>query len=190
MIECWRITESVNALELLCSDKSVSLTSTFPLESRNKQYMATLLLFARLFPGNSLRYLPTGKPVADNGLHLSISHSADLVVMMRSDIPCGVDIEQIHPRVDKVKHKFLSDEELTRNSTLEQLTQYWTAKEAMFKVHGTDTVFMRSNIFVKILSPYEADAVLLDGELEIKRKIRFRVTDNMMLAWTETADEA
>lgn len=187
---CWKIIESVNALELLCSDNSVSLNSTFPLESRNKQYMATLLLFAKLFPETSLQYLPSGKPVVSNGEYLSISHSGDLVVMMRSAIPCGVDIEQIHPRVEKVKHKFLSDEELTRNSTLEQLTQYWTAKEAMFKVHGTDTVFMRSNIFVKILSPSEADAILLDGELEIKRKIRFRVTDNMILAWTETADEA
>lgn len=110
--------------------------------------------------------------------------------MMKSDHACGVDIERIHPRVRKVRHKFLNDAELlvTANSSDFLLTQYWTAKEAMFKVYGNDTVFMRSNIFADNLSDTEGIANLKDGSLEIRRKIRFHVNGDMILAWTERID--
>ncbi len=190
-IKCWKITESVRELELQCSKGAIPVSNTFTLESRYRQNMVTNLLYSDLFPGSDLSYLPSGKPVSDMGTFVSISHSGDLVVMMRSDISCGVDIERIHPRVGKVRHKFLNDDELhlTTNASTEILTQYWTSKEAMFKVHGTETIFMRSNIFVRIHSPERAEARLTDGALEIKREIRSRVADDMMLAWTESEDE-
>jgi 4'-phosphopantetheinyl transferase len=191
-IKCWKITENTGDLEMQCKSKSIVVHNDFTLEARYQQSMVTRLLHAELFPDTILSYLPTGKPVVDNEKFISISHSGDIVVMMRSQYACGVDIEKIHERVGKVRHKFLNDEELALNihSSKEILTQYWTAKEAMFKVHGTDTIFMRNNIFVKLHSPVLAEARLTDGDLVIERNIRYYVNGDMMLAWTETNDEA
>lgn len=149
--------------------------------------MVTSLLHHLLFPGTKLSYERTGKPFVNGGANISISHSGNTLVMMRSAEPCGVDIEMVHPRVRKVRHKFLNDAELliTENVDDYRLAQYWTAKEAMFKVSGSDRVFMRSNIFVHNLSSSDATAVLKDGATEITRRIRFRTYDNLVLAWTE-----
>lgn len=189
---CWTVTESVDELGMICSERGVETINSFTHEARIKQYMATLILHSTMFKNAPLSYLPTGKPVVTGDQHISISHSGDKIVMMQSDVACGIDIERIHSRVEKVKHKFLNDQELKTftDASISTLTQLWTAKEAMFKVHGTDTVFMRNNIFVDIESPDLGHAVLKEGALELKRNILFRVNEDMMLAWTETADEA
>lgn len=188
----WHVNETVDSLENQCVQIGLGLPPAVHIESRRKQVMVTALLHYRLFPGTRLSYTRTGKPMVDNGQHVSISHSGDVLVMMKSNEPCGIDIERIHPRVRKVRHKFLNDSELltTTHSSDFTLTQFWTAKEAMFKVYGSDKVFMRSNIFVHDLSETESTAVLKDGQLEIKRKIKYRITGDMMLAWTEKCDEA
>lgn len=191
-ILCWQVNESAGSLEQQCLQYGLEIPPQMHLESRRNQVMATSLLHRLIFPGTSLSYARTGKPMVSNDQHISISHSGDILVMMKSDYSCGVDIERIHPRVRKVRHKFLNDTELlvTTNSSDFTLTQYWTAKEAMFKVYGSDAVFMRSNIFVYSLSDTEAIAELKDGSLEIRRKIRFHINGDMILAWTEHIDEA
>lgn len=191
LILCWHVAESTEELEHLCVQRDIILPPPMHLESRRKQVMATSLLHAQLFPGTILSYTGTGKPVIDSNNHVSISHSGEMLVMMKSSIPCGIDIERIHSRVQKVRHKFLNDDELveTEHASDHIVTQYWTSKEAMFKVSGSDRVFMRSNIFVRDLNADHATAVLIDGAEEIRRKIRFHVNEDMILAWTEACDE-
>lgn len=188
----WQVNETAHSLENQCHQYGLDVPPAMHLESRRNQVMATALLHRLLFPGTLLNYAPTGKPMVGNDQHVSISHSGDILVMMKSNYPCGVDIERIHPRIRKVRGKFLSDSELnaTTSSSDFRLTQYWTAKEAMFKVYGSDKVFMRSNIFVDNLSDSFATVVLKDGSVVIERKIRFQISGDMILAWTELCDEA
>ncbi len=176
---------------MLCDAAGINLVNTFALESRYQTYLATQLLCKGLFGTGVLRYHPTGKPYIDQLRKVSISHSGNLVVMMRSVDECGVDLEKIHSRVQKVSHKFLNDEELERvnGAPVETLVRYWCAKEAMFKVYGSQDVFMRSNIFVDDVTEAGAKAVLIDGDLRIPRTIKFHTLDGMMLAWTEVCDE-
>lgn len=190
-IECWAITESVAELERLCAESGITPVNNFVLEARYQQYMVTQLLFCRLFENETLKYKPSGKPYVSESRFISISHSGDVVVMMRSESECGVDIERIHPRVEKVKHKFLSDEELERvkDEDFRTLVLYWTAKEAMFKVYGSEDVFMRSNIFVSDVTSLSAHAELRDGELVIERAVYYHLLDEMMIAWTEPYNE-
>lgn len=188
LIANWTITEGSEALERACDKAGINPVNNFTLEARYQQYLVTQLLFAEMFQGEKLSYESTGKPVTNSEHFVSISHSGNTVVIMKSDVACGVDIERIHPRVEKVKHKFLNDEELIRvkAGSHEELVRYWTAKEAMFKVYGSQDVFMRSNIFVNNVTSSQADALLRDGELVISRTINYRVLGEMMLAWTET----
>lgn len=187
-IACWTITEGSVALERACGEAGLIPVNNFTLEARYQQHLVTQLLFAQMFQGEKLSYESTGKPVTNSEHFVSISHSGNTVVMMKSDVACGVDIERMHPRIEKVKHKFLNDEELIRLTAAsnEELVRYWTAKEAMFKVYGSQGVFMRSNIFVNNVTSSQADALLRDRELIISRTINYRMLGEMILAWTET----
>ncbi len=191
VVVSWKITETFAELQDLVNSERIPPPQLTGHELRQKQQMIIQLLHNFLSSGFALTYNQYGKPEVNNGQYVSISHSGEYVVMMLASFLCGVDIEKITGQVRRIRSKFLNDDELASTETANEtvLTKYWTAKEAMFKVHGTDKVFLRSNIFVEF-SEERCVAILKDGELEMKRSIRFEQIDNLLLAWTEPYDEA
>jgi 4'-phosphopantetheinyl transferase len=99
---------------------------------------------------NQLKYKENGKPEIKNG-YISISHSGPWVVIkMSKKQEIGVDIEKISERILKIKNRFLSETEIEiicKNS-IEKMILCWSAKEAIFKKHGGDTVFFKEKISV------------------------------------------
>lgn len=71
---------------------------------------------------------------------LSISHSKDVVaVIISRSNPVGIDVEYIHPKVQRVADKFMSDDEMKdmpENKKDEFLILHWSAKETLFKYYG------------------------------------------------------
>ena len=67
---------------------------------------------------------------------------------------CGIDIEKIDGKIEKIKSKFLSDEELkiTKNDIIE-LTKYWSIKESTYKLKGS-TVPLKKIKIKKISENY------------------------------------
>ena len=112
-------------------------------EERRTQHLAVRLLFKLMMPEADLNQLV----MADNGkpylmglpFHFSFSHCKGYAACAVDDKPVGIDIEIIHPRIAKVAHKFLNDQEKTMIAGLEeknqlnQLAFLWAAKEAMYK---------------------------------------------------------
>ena len=100
-----------------------------------------------------------GKPFTDKeGIHLSISHSNDMVVCAVCDNPIGIDVEEIKPinlkLINKVctdreaeyileKHKEM-DEETEEREVLLRFYEVWTAKEGYFKKEGTGITNLKS----------------------------------------------
>lgn len=188
----WHIIESEDELKTLCQFAGIQFENSPHHEMRRKQQLVTLLLHKQLHGTAPLSYTATGKPIINDTNFVSISHSEDYVIMMSSQHPCGVDIEKVGHQVRKIRHKFLNDAELavTKDADETELTRYWSAKEAMFKVYGADGVYLRNNIFVAPITSECWQAVLQDGTLELKRLIRFKQFDKMIIAWTEPTDEA
>jgi 4'-phosphopantetheinyl transferase EntD len=108
------------------------------------------------FPISLIKIADTRKPyLEDEAYHFSISHCSNYAAAIVSkDKRVGVDIEVPTPKVDKIKHKFLHEEELNWTGTFQQpsisnlrwlgkdtaayqpfnlLTLLWCAKEAVFK---------------------------------------------------------
>jgi len=83
-------------------------------------------------------YQPDGRPVLEESqFNVSISHSANLVVVLLSDIACGVDAELKNRNIDKIAQRFLHPDEMgyiksSGNRGFLQML-YWCAKEAIFK---------------------------------------------------------
>ncbi|MEY4812411.1 MAG: hypothetical protein RLZZ462_1284 [Bacteroidota bacterium] len=136
----WSIQEPASFFET-----DVQLAVPITNEERRTQHLAVRLLFKLMMPEADLSQLV----MADNGkpyliglpFHFSFSHCKGYAACAVDDKPVGIDIEIIHPRIAKVAHKFLNDQEramitaLEEQAQLNQLAFLWAAKEAMYKKH-------------------------------------------------------
>ena len=136
----WSIQEPVSFFET-----DVQLAVPIANEERRTQHLAVRLLFKLMMPEADLSQLV----MADNGkpyliglpFHFSFSHCKGYAACAVDNQPIGIDIEIIHPRIAKVAHKFLNDQEkamietLDEKDQLNQLAFFWAAKEAMYKKH-------------------------------------------------------
>jgi 4'-phosphopantetheinyl transferase len=155
----WQITESTEELRsaITLSTGEESLYQSFVAESRKKQWLAYRLLLRHLLaPADiAIEYDPSGKPfLAGTNLHISVTHTEDLAgVIISRNARVGIDIEKIRPRIEKVRDKFISEEEslfIRKETELEQLTLAWCAKEALYKLYGMRNLDFRENIRVDI----------------------------------------
>lgn len=123
--------------------KYAKIAKTFRGKSlkRRKEELGGALLIEHLGIKNDIRYLENGKPVVDDG-HISISHSENLVGLVFSTHPVGLDIQSPTPKLFNIKDKFCNERELALfGESLEKLTLIWSAKEAIFKVYGENLAF-------------------------------------------------
>ena len=159
----WQAVESVVEL---CSklgvhpDKSPHKAAT-----RQKEWLATRILLQHLFPGDmpSLEYDDHGKPhLINSGMAISISHTGHTVGVLVSNRPsCGLDIEHLHPRIEKIARRFLSDEEahVLEHRNLEALFVAWGAKEVLYKIYGKGNLVFREHLRVKPFQLAESGTV-------------------------------
>jgi 4'-phosphopantetheinyl transferase len=94
-----------------------------------------------------------GKPhIKDTPFHLSFSHSHELVAVILSNQPTGIDIQALVPKIERLAHKFMRKEELDSLKTetrLQHLHVYWGAKEALYKAHGRKELDFKQHIFIQ-----------------------------------------
>jgi 4'-phosphopantetheinyl transferase EntD len=118
---------------------------------RKREFVATRLLRHDIFGHQHIHYDEIGAPYIKDEGFISISHSKNIVgIAICKDFKLGLDIESIQSKIEKIKHKFLSDEE--RNeldcNSLEVLTMVWTGKESLYKVSGTNGINFRTQLFL------------------------------------------
>lgn len=96
---------------------------------------------------------PVGKPVLNNpAQHISISHSPVFAAAMLSHTtPVGIDLEMVNPKVERIAYKFLRDDEIEAinpNEKIEKLILYWSAKEALYKLHGLGGIAFTTQLLI------------------------------------------
>lgn len=151
----WYINETIAELEKIYSEMNtngISVPKTKS-ESRVKQWLATRLLLNTFFEDVDVLYNEYGKPTLSNGWHISISHSYEYVaILLNKNNACGIDIEKINPKVERIKTKFLSSTDLKKITSLEELTIYWGAKEALYKCYGKKEILFIEHLFISNFS--------------------------------------
>ena len=166
-IALWDITETEEQLMELLENDAVIAEEIIPFTStkRRLEYLASRCAINQLtgeiqhvcYHENRAPYL------AGNSLNISISHTGHYaVVATHPTEKVGIDIERIGDKVGRVRHKFLSKEELDavdNRSEKIHLTILWAAKEAMYKVMGIETVKFTEQISIEPFTPY------MEGEI-------------------------
>lgn len=155
----WEITESENELfdALGSSIKDDEPLAEIKVESRRLESLAARCALQELLKpyGDFEIYKDQfGKPhLRDESIGLSISHAkgfAAAAINLEGDI--GIDIEHERDQVIKIAHKFIhSTEREWVAQDIHRLTQVWSAKEALYKLHGRTKLAFAEQLITKNL---------------------------------------
>ncbi|MBX2845014.1 MAG: 4'-phosphopantetheinyl transferase superfamily protein [Saprospiraceae bacterium] len=194
IIGIWKNEESYEDLLLQLQPREVLLEqlNNLRLLKRKKEYMITRLLVRELLGEDKMIVKnPAGKPdFEDSTLKLSISHADKYSgVFISESKECGLDIEQIMPRISRLSKKFVSEYEslyVTIGKPVLHYTIMWCVKEAIYKWYAKRGLDFKQNM---IIHPFKAEE---EGQLyfelvksgEKKTNIAyFKVIDNHVVAW-------
>jgi phosphopantetheinyl transferase len=156
-------------------------------DSRIKQWVSTRLLLNHFFNNVEIVYDKLGKPSLSNHWNISISHSGEYVaIIINEKENCGIDIEKISTKVERIKHKFLNDDDLQNITSHEHLTLYWGAKEALYKYYGKKEVLFIENLFIKGVSEQENSftGIIDMPNLKTEIKMEWEKIDDYVLVYT------
>lgn len=155
--------------------------------SRRREFVATRVLRTIHFGNEPILYSKIGAPHVEGEGFISISHANHVVGMAYcQSFHVGLDLEPIHEKVMKVKHKFLSDEEkiLTDTDSVEEMIKVWSGKEALYKLAGRkEIVFAENLLLTKIDELHWKGRIYFPNnkkevELTIDRKDNFVISIN------------
>jgi len=127
----WEITETLE--EIIALGEGINI-SNYTSKKRKKEHLASRLLVNEICPTKTIIYNEFGAPELNNGKHISISHSKELVAVILSDKKTGLDIEQISEKSLRIASKFVSARNLIKLNKV-KATLIWCLKEAIYKWH-------------------------------------------------------
>ena len=178
IIAIWDMQESLE--ELMQQSIDIS-TPDFYNEKREKEYLVSRLLLKEIAPKTKITYNKYGAPGLENGKHISISHSKNLVAIIFSKQKVGLDIEKISEKPLRLASKFISEDE-HQNLTEEKATLIWCVKEAIFKWHQKGNVDFKKDIKIKEFEIMEKGDISCTFKGE-KIIVNYRKIDNQYLAY-------
>ena len=155
-VHLWLLTAEDDRLRHELEDNGLDLKPIAGWHSKRQQewlvgrYLAHKVLPHRI---SDLLISPSGKPYFENGsMQFSISHSGNLLGIIVSESLIGLDIQRYSKSVNKVSHKFITEENLSVFPDIieESDRQHilWCTKEAVFKAYGLGAVDFKKDILI------------------------------------------
>jgi 4'-phosphopantetheinyl transferase len=188
----WKIEETE---EFFLSNVPLRQEVTHPL--KRLQHLAGRFLLQFLCPGfpyELIRIADTRKPyLPDEQYHFSISHCGDYAAaIVSSDQRVGIDIEIAGEKAEKIKNKFLTQNEQLIFSLIPEnrvasgpglTTLLWCAKESVYKWFGNGGVDFRKHIQLEGL--HDNDETIIGHFAKTKQEllIHYRNLDHLILTW-------
>lgn len=151
-------------LDLKAFADQVNLSSKREIETKGREYLIKKLIDTDC----RVKYDDKGKPhLLNDPRHISVSHSHDrLAIIVNKNEATGIDIELIRDKVLKIKHKFLTENELSdANNDVEKLLIYWAAKETLYKIYGLKEVDFIEHLLVKPFTKHKLGTII--GEINL-----------------------
>jgi len=163
----------------------------FTNEKRKAEWMTIRYLLLQIHDElDDIIYDKHGKPhFINSNSQLSISHSHDMVaVSIHEKNACGIDIQLISNKIIRIKQKFLNiNEQSETKNDPEELTIYWSCKEALFKIYGKKDAYLKENMSISDVQ-FNGTSGIAKGHIHIKQhhsnhKIGLLKLENYMMAY-------
>ncbi|MBI3517892.1 MAG: 4'-phosphopantetheinyl transferase superfamily protein [Bacteroidetes bacterium] len=158
------------------------------IETKGKDYLIKKLIDEDC----QISYDDKGKPyLKGDSRHISVSHSHDkLAIIVNETEATGIDIELIRDKVLKIRHKFLTDQELLdTKEDIEKLLIYWAAKETLYKIYGLKEVDFIKHLLIKPFTKHNLGTII--GEINLPDfkevfEMNYQLLDDYVLVYALT----
>lgn len=134
-----------------------------------------------------INYLKSGKPVVENGSkHISISHSKEYIAFAVAPYQIGIDVEEIHERIMKVRDRFLNqnEQELFNQNSIKELTIAWCVKEVLFKLNEDSGLNFKTDLIITAWDKYSTiHAKMKQQGNWLNVNLHFKIKDNLVLCF-------
>jgi 4'-phosphopantetheinyl transferase len=188
MVALWRIEESKDNLFSMLPQPWKDQLNYNQLSPHN---IAARILAHKLCPDfDCFEKDSFGKPYFESkNLKISITHSGNFAgFMYTSDDSCGIDIELISDRINRIKHKFLGEKENQFESLgLKGLYLVWCAKEALYKYYGLKGLDFKKNLkvdYTSIQTSGEITGRISKEDFQITLNLHYQFFDEYLLIHT------
>ncbi|GHT74691.1 siderophore biosynthesis protein [Bacteroidia bacterium] len=185
--------------ELLNRLENKELYSSFmekPAEHRKREWLSVrVLLKEMLCEEKEIHYTGFGKPyLADHSYHISISHTKGFAaVILNKNKQVAIDIEQIAPRVERIRNRFMNETEeknLSKKNPLLHLLLHWSAKETLYKWLNEPHINFQTQLHIHFFEPEQNNwAEFTAHETQTAEQqhftIRYKITGNYVLTAIE-----
>ncbi|MEG1005490.1 MAG: 4'-phosphopantetheinyl transferase superfamily protein [Bacteroides sp.] len=190
----WKMDESVEELLALLPTREPyedGLERFTALHRKLEWLSVRVLLYQLLGKTVEIGYEPSGKPyLVDHSYFISISHTKGYVAVILSTVSeVGIDIEQYGPRIHKVAHKFMRDDEVAtpyNDDSTWPLLLHWSAKEVMFKCMDAAEVDFREHLRIfpfAVSSQGEFQSCEYRTDLKRSFLIHYQIHADFVLTW-------
>ncbi|MGZ5285243.1 MAG: 4'-phosphopantetheinyl transferase family protein, partial [Kaistella sp.] len=148
-------------------DEKESLNPELLLEKENfekvKEYHPTKLkelllvrkILKSILPNHKILYNGREPYLDPPDFEISITHSFPFAALAVSKNKVGIDIEPFNPKILRIQHKFLNDDEtgfIEKKKETAYLTVIWSLKESLYKIHHSNYWSLKKHYEVKPFS--------------------------------------
>ncbi|OAV44349.1 4'-phosphopantetheinyl transferase superfamily protein [Lewinella sp. 4G2] len=159
---------------------------------QRREYLAARLLLHKMSGRHERGELykdNDGKPhLANSHFHVSISHTVNYAAAVAHPDPCGIDVQRIVTKIERIAPRFISDAEFVQIKNQHRIMQMhliWSAKEAMYKAFGKRELDFREHLYVDFgnYQPGQttASAMLRKGPTEMVFNLHFRYLEEAVV---------
>lgn len=139
-IHVWKIEEGLRDLSqgIVLKESSQDRLDGMKSELHQKAFLSVRhLLKLENYEDHDLYYNSYGKPLLNDGNHISITHSFEFAAIIISKNEVGIDVEKNREKILKIQHRFVNTDydSLSDEDMIKQLTVIWGAKESMYKTY-------------------------------------------------------
>ena len=153
----------IESIETLCL-RHLSGAEYLQKTKREKEIEAKENLIQHLYPKSHLSYNSYGAPNLSNGKAASLSHSTELLAFISANKLAAIDLEPISSKAYRIRHKFLSQDELNLAKDEEMATLMWCAKECLYKIHQKGKLIFNEDLRIHNISKNQLECSLLDRQ--------------------------
>ena len=190
----WHIAETEDELSFISQESCPEDIVNF---QKRLEWLAARALVKTLLEEFGLDYYGLrkdefGKPFLKEHPHqISLTHSFPYVAaQIDRHHPVGIDLEQPKEKLKTIAHRIFNEDEVKdAGDDIVKLCLYWSAKEALYKIHGK-----RNLLFTHHLSilPFKlASSGKLVGQIKLPEKettlqLRYTVMQDFVVVYTDT----
>ncbi len=188
----WEITE-----EPIFFEQAIQYRAIASHPGQQLQQLASRMVLYALqprFPFDQIQLNPAGKPFLPEGMfQFSISHTKGFAAgIVSTEVPVGIDIESISPRVLKIEKKFLNPQEYTLLDPLSEQDRivfaslFWSIKETVYKCWGNGGVDFAEQIRIQSFSLQDqGTAAVQFGLAEAVHAVHYHREGNLWLTYMQ-----